>query len=145
VGPEEEFRGPFEKEMHDQGGRYMPTIMNQSLSISLASGSPSVRIELDIAWDEFERRAGQPYQLRAQLMGEDGTIFDPDDDLISILFPFETNGTATQRVSFRTLIPARELNEDGGEDEIYARLRITPDVSPFGSASARTSTVHVRL
>jgi hypothetical protein len=118
----------------------MPTIVNQTLSIRPTGTSARVTIEFEIVWDEHERRSGQEYFVRAEMRGEDGTIFDPDDHLFNINFPFLTDGTEVQRVRRESLAPLRDLNEDSGQDEVYANLTITP-VRVFGSASARTNTV----
>lgn len=118
----------------------MPNIMSPTLSIEIIGTSARLRIDLDIAWETWERLPGQAYLLQAEMWGQDGTIFDPDNRLFTIGRPFLTGGTATQHISVDTHVPLRDLDEDAGEDEVYARLRITPTRS-FGSATARTNTV----
>lgn len=118
----------------------MPVIVNQSLDIRRTGTSARVTIELDVVWDEWERRPGQEYLLRGEMWGEDGTIFDPDNRLFSFGFPFVTDGSAVQHLTRESVVPLRDLNEDSGPDEVYARLRLEPTRS-FGSASARTNTV----
>jgi hypothetical protein len=120
----------------------MPSIMNQTLSIDRIRTSARLRIDFDIAWDVFERRAGQEYLLQAEIWGEDGpAVFDGDNRLFTIGRSFATDGTAMQHISVDTRVPARDLNEDTfTSDEIFALLRITPTRS-FGPATARTNTV----
>ena len=122
----------------------MPVIVNQNLSIQPTGSSARVTVELDVVWDAHERRAGQEYLLRVEMWGEDGTIFDPDNRLFSFGFPFLTDGSEVQRLRNTTLVPLRDLNEDSGPDEVYARLSLTPTRS-FGTATARTNTVRERF
>ena len=118
----------------------MPNIMNPTLSIERIGTSARLRIDLDVAWETWERLPGQAYLLQAEMWGKDGTIFDPDNRLFTIGRPFATDGAASQHISVDTRVPLSSLDEDSGEDEVYARLRIAPTRS-FGSATARTNTV----
>jgi hypothetical protein len=122
----------------------MPDILHQNLRIDPSGGSARVTVELDVVWEPHEQRAGQEYLLRVEMWGEDGTFLDPDNRLFSFGFPFLTDGTEVQSLRFLTLVPLRDLNEDSGEDEVYARLSIAP-VRSFGTASARTNTVRGRF
>lgn len=120
----------------------MPNIMNPTLGIERIGTSARLRIDFDVAWETWERLPGQGYVLQAEMWGEDGALFglDADNRLFTIGRPFVTTGTTMQHISVDTRVPLRDLDEDGGEDEVYARLGITPTRS-FGSAAARTNTV----
>jgi hypothetical protein len=122
-----------------QGG-FMPHIMSPTLSIEVIGTSAQLTIDLDVAWETWEQLPGQAYLLQAEMWGRDGTFLDPDNRLFTIGRPFVTSGAATQHVSVDTRVPLRDLDEDSGDDEVYARLRISPTRS-FGSATARTNTV----
>lgn len=111
----------------------MPEIVNQRLSITRPGGtSARVTIELDVDWDAWERRPGQEYLLRAEMWGEDGTIFDPDNRLFSFGFPFLTDGRAVQHLENTTLVPLRDLDEDSGRTKSmqfcasHRRARLAP-------------------
>jgi len=120
----------------------MPTIPTARLIITRVDSSARIRIDIDVAWDTFERRAGQEYLLQAEMWGEDGGPFgDPDNRLFVISRTFATDGSVLQRVTVDSLTPVRDLNEDtASQDEIYSVVRLTP-VRVFGPASARTNTV----
>jgi hypothetical protein len=119
----------------------MPAIRDQTLSIERSGTSATIMVDLDIGWEEWERLSGQEYVLQVEMWGEDGPQWwDPDNRLFAFGFPFLTNGRRGQEVTVRTLVPVRDLDEDTGPDEVYARLTLRPTRS-FGTASAKTNTV----
>ena len=73
------------------------------------------------------------FKLKCKLYGEDTPFFTGADDLLFIfpnviLYP-DANPSGTESFSFQTTVGESLLNEDWGQDEIYAKAELTNNLS----------------
>jgi hypothetical protein len=73
------------------------------------------------------------FKLRCKLWGEDSPLFTGADDLLFIfpnVFTYpDGNPTNPENFTFQTIVGESLLNEDWGQDEIYARAELTNNMS----------------
>lgn len=87
---------------------------------------------------------GKWFKLKCQLWGSDSGIFGADDQLytFSKLFYFpDPTPSAVETCTFNDTLGEGVLDEDWGEDEVYAKLTLY-NLITLGSISKKTNTVH---
>lgn len=88
--------------------------------------------------------AAKLFKLKCQLWGSDDGLFGEDDFLYTyptVLYFPDSSPTATENVTFTETLGEGVLDEDIGEDDVYARLRLT-NLFTLGEVTKKSNTVH---
>jgi hypothetical protein len=103
----------------------MPTLKNPTLRLELVSGTTQVKVTatVKVDFDPSEEAAikllGLKYKLKCRIWGEDDGFNGSDDSL----FWMETKTiTVDDTYTFIRKVDRSKLDEDWGNDEIYARF-----------------------
>jgi hypothetical protein len=132
-----------------KGVTIMPVLSNATLKLELVSNSTQVKATatIKVNFDAFEesliKNNSLKFKLKCRVWGEDGGFNGSDDPL----FWMDTKTiTADDTYTFTRTVSRSRLDEDWGNDEIYARFfcqSTTPGL-PL-TAKARTNTISGRF
>ena len=130
----------------------MAKITSASLSISHDHEkklvTPVVRCKVEFTGLELCQMKACPrerfFKLKCQLWGEDSFLTGADDFLwtyTNVFYFPDSSPTATEERSFTVTLGEGVLDEDWGEDDVYAKL-ILQNLLTGGSGTKKTNVVH---
>jgi hypothetical protein len=126
------------------GSKNMANLSNPTLTIKLISGTNNADVTATVVvkLTAFElnlvKNLGLKFKLKARLWGQDGGFNGGDDDL----FSFSTQTiSAGGTFTFKTTVSRNVLDEDWGNDEIYAKFTLQSAEPIFALSISKTSPV----
>lgn len=130
----------------------MASISNATLAIQhdRSKKLANVTVKCDVNFTTLELcqmkscRDGRHFKLKCQLWGADSGLTGDDDFLYTLgnvfYFP-DTTPAATESRTFTVTLGEGVLDEDWGEDEVYALLLLT-NLTSSAQVSKKTNQVH---
>ena len=122
----------------------MATLSNPTLTIKLISGTNNVDVTATavVKLTAFEtnliKNLGLKFKIKCMLWGQDSGFNGGDDDLFS--FPTQTV-TAAGTFTFKGTVSRDLLDEDLGNDEIYAKFTLQSAEPIFALSISKRSPV----
>jgi hypothetical protein len=130
----------------------MATITNAQLSITIDANKKTARpvVRCTVNFTPLELcqmktcKEGPWFKLKCQLWGEDGGLTGADDFLFTyptvFYFPDSTPNASESR-TFDVTVGQGVLDEDWGEDEVYAKVLLT-NLSSLVQVTKKSNVVH---